>query len=418
MSLTKQTGIINIALFTFIVIATELFLNHRLDKRIAKYIIAVVVASGIVYLSWDIYLQVTSGENIGFVGLALKVLKHGTVGYVLFALGFAVIAIAIGAMHLAVLKGLYRLPVYLLLGVYFTALTAVIIFYDSDAGKKKDAVVLTIKSFIGHDSTTFGNEVTSSALLFGHSFRIVIALFLLLVVCLWKWMTSKKNCHSEIASAYGMKMIQFAIVAYLMYQYFRLAGYCYAQTYKVASVAIEPRYIAAFWCMLLILSWDFAFRNLKLEEQLYKMVVIVLSVFLLIFFDCSTIFTEMLDKNVEHEFIALEGVTFEFGDKIYLMDTNLSNAKSSDDFYYEVAPASSTAGTWYVDEFGGDKYTVEEVQNQLSDGGFNYIYIENIGDDFQEYYADLFDNPDDFAPNHIYRVFSQDDGTIKLELYR
>ncbi|MCR4904097.1 MAG: hypothetical protein K6A23_14660 [Butyrivibrio sp.] len=54
----------------------------------------------------------------------------------------------------------------------------------------------------------------------------------------------------------------------------------------------------------------------------------------------------------------------------------------------------------------------------LLDGEYNYVYIENIGDDFQEYYAELFVDPTEFEPNHIYSVINADGNDLKLQLLK
>jgi hypothetical protein len=123
-----------------------------------------------------------------------------------------------------------------------------------------------------------------------------------------------------------------------------------------------------------------------------------------------------VEKPEGHYFYALDGFEFEFGDKVFLMDVNKEAYDLFEEFYYEAAPAKIGSGTWYI-EYMGDKYTIEQVSQKLIDGGYNYVYIENLGPDFKEYYADLFTDPSTIDNNHIYSVKAEGN-SVKLEFIR
>jgi hypothetical protein len=297
-------------------------------------------------------------------------------------------------------------PKLIITGFAFAFSAACIAFmlsYDSPEELKKEAVILVFRSLFGFDYKGYGEVIKMDVFQIGHLIPMSIAIFFLGAYLLWRYLLHR-NDYSEEKHAFERYLIIFNIIGYALIQVFRLTGAVTSMAYKnQANLAIADNYIAGYFLAFIMFICYLFLKEYVDKGDFSGKTALIILVFLLSFFNCSTVLVNLLDKPREHYFYALDGFEFEFGDKVYLMDVNIEAENLNGDFYYQAAPAKSAGGTWYLD-YMGEKLTPKQVSEELIECGYNYLYVENIGPDFKEYYGELFSNPEDFDFNHLYSV--------------
>jgi hypothetical protein len=414
--ITKRTGIIDAMIFFFI-IYSAMILHRKYDlKKVWKIMVMYLVLSFGSYLSWEAYIASSGGKGRGLlsavVGIVGKLASRGA----LFVAAGVVVLIA-GVLFVVVLQNKHPRIIVGSIAIAFSA--ACLLFmrsYDSPAELKEEATVMVLRSLFGFDYRGYGENIKMDVFQIGHLLPLSIGLFFVIVYLLWRYYVKGKNYARE-KDLFVHYLVVLSIIGYGLLQIFRLTGAVTFMGYEnQANLAIADNYIGGYFLsFILFMVYDFLTEQREKEDFEGRTALVLLAI-LLSFFNCSAALVSLVEKPEGHYFYALDGFEFEFGDKVFLMDVNKEAYDLFEEFYYEAAPAKIGSGTWYI-EYMGDKYTIEQVSRKLIDGGYNYVYIENLGPDFKEYYADLFTDPSTIDNNHIYSVKAEGN-SVKLEFVR
>ena len=413
--LSKRTGIIDAIVYLIIIYAVML-LHKEFDlKKTWTVIGANLAAIGAAYLTWELYLTFTGTVTGGLSGTVAKMAGK------LFAAGPVVV---IGAIVVAIVvcivlwKLQTKKPIAViaaLMGAYTLVCIYLIKAKDVEESFKNEAFAYVARTFLGHDLTGYDGLIKIDVPQIGHGIPISMGAFLLLCIILWRVAILKKEEMSD-KNKFDDYMVIFLVVGYVLMQIFRLMGAIAFMAYKnQPTLAASDNYLGPYLLAMLVVLGELWLDHDRTRGDLGVNKTLVMLFAIMLFFNCGSIVLNLVEKPTEHYFYALEGQSFNYGDKIYLMDTNIENENLNPDFYFQVAPASSSAGSWYIDGYMSDRLTPEEVSDKLINGKFNYVYIENLGPDYKGYYDELFANPGDMDNNHLYSV-NVVDGMVSLVL--
>ncbi|WP_026517887.1 hypothetical protein [Butyrivibrio sp. MC2021] len=416
LTVSKRTGIIDAVIYLFIVYATVLLHGKLEIKKLWGIMVANIASMLLGYLSWEAYL-IASGSTTG--GLSKVVFKAADKLMQMGPLVVLALLVAAVVFVIAFITNQKKHPLVIISLISIAYLAVCIgysVIYDSDAGFKKEAVRYVIRTLVGYDLYSY-TELQLDAIQIGRLIPMSIGLFLILIYFIWRYCLKNKT-YDKNRDQFFQYYLVFTIIGYLFMQVFRYMGAVTSMAYKnQPSLATADNYLGGYLLAIMLLLVDEIVKNYKVHEEISGKAAIIALIVIMAFFDCSSVFNNLVEKPKEHYFYALDGFSFDFGDKVYLMDTNIEGENLSHDFYYQAAPAKAATGTWYVDGYMGEKFTVEQVSDKLIQGGFNYVYIENLGPDFKEYYADLFADPTTIDNNHIYSVDATGNKVV-LELVR
>lgn len=413
--LSKRTGIID-ALVYLLVIYSVMLLSKEYEIRQIWTVLGVnLLTVAVAYLSWNTYLSL-SGSKTGGISDTVsemigKVLGTGP----LIAIAAVVVAIAGCILLWICQKKNPPFVIAVLTGAYTLVCLYLIKAKDIEVSFKQQALAYVARTFLGHDLLGYDGVVKADVPQIGHAIPISMGAFLLLCIIIWRVFILRKENQSK-KDKFDEYLVVFMAVGYVLMQIFRLMGAIAFMSYKgQPSLAASDNYLGPYLLAMIVVLASMWLGHDKENGDLNGNRALILLFSMMLFFDCGSIVVNLVEKTSEHHFYAIEGIDFEFGDKIYLMDTNVENLNLNADFYYQVAPASSSGGSWYKDGFLSEKMSVEEVSEKLIKGEFNYVYIENLGPDYKGFYDELFADPADIDNNHLYSV-NVTEGMVSLVL--
>jgi hypothetical protein len=174
-------------------------------------------------------------------------------------------------------------------------------------------------------------------------------------------------------------------------------------------VAALNRYIGSYLYGLLILMW-----YVILDKPIfYVHYEILFSVGTLLLTSNSLSPIQMLiEKNQNMHYYAIErsGINVQYDDRFWFvyMDGD-SIGLQSQNFNYYVMPGTSNLNQSLMRNKSEELLSPDEFGRRLAEGGYNYLYLQNITDDFAEQYGQMFENAADISNGRLYNVLVNDD---------
>ena len=98
-------------------------------------------------------------------------------------------------------------------------------------------------------------------------------------------------------------------------------------------------------------------------------------------------------------------------DKFYYIDEDIKHCATNQvKFYYSIAPGRSEIERNADNANLSEKITANELEQYICEGQYNYLYINNLDNDFSGKYASLFQNPEAIGNGKLYKVTRDDTG--------
>ncbi len=404
-TLIKDPGVIIAAIACFMIG----YINIRSEIPVRKNIKCLCLCALPVFVSfssWHAYLSICETGGIGeifskFEAVYIPLLL--LLGAVICCLILWVVA---GSGFRARISGLYltrrQLAPGCVLAVYI--LFCVFMIFTIDVSRSE------LNEFLKNISTFLFDN---SMYYIGNVLKLPLILFAVLL-----YYAVKKYCIPGLPDPDldGRKESHFwdaLHCGFIMYFFFRVVSFAEYQMEFRETLHSFDRYIYQFYVVILITAFYYAVSISKAAEKKH---LVYLLLFILLFTKNSMVFSELFNKSKPESFAGLEGVSFDFGDDVFLMDVSIDDGGYDLDFKYQVVPANvndAYEATWYLaNNLDGRRLTPKEVSAKL--GKYEYVYIKNLDDGFREYYADLFEQGALIDPEHLYRVEQGAGGQVKL----
>ncbi len=392
-TLVKQLGFVFAFLAIFVIGGLNIKRNYEVKKNVLEIILCIVSVM-LAFGSWEIYRIALVGYMYSFANIAIAASqgKFALLPVMLLIL----IALVIFLMFSKRAQGMYfkvRSHIPEVIAISFSVISLVAIV------KISKSLGVPLEEYVDF---FFGME----NLYIGYILHFPLALFALgLLIIMYFCVKDRWDKGTVYMTFYG----------FIMWCLFRTIAHIAFQSHEVSYLTSMHRYVYSYFLAIMLLV------IYLLSETGSKQVMIGILVGTVILSNGSWILKEMVNQKSSREFRAIDTIDFDYGDKVFLVDTYIDDDRCEGDFYYQVIPASSNwdayEATWYLsNNLEGRRLTLEEVSKKILDGGYNYVYIRRFDDGFGEYYSELFDNIDDLSEQHIYSV-SNNNGLIKLTLY-
>ncbi len=400
-TLIKDPGVIIAAIACFMIGYINIRLELPVRKNLKRLCLCAVPVFA-AFSSWHGYLSICETGGLGaifskFEDFYLPILL--LLGFVIFCL---ILWAVIGSGGRNRISALYlerrQLAPGCVLAVYI--LFCVFLIFTIDGNRSElNEFLKNISTFVFDNSMYYlGNVVKLPLILFAVLLYFAVKKYG--VPRLSEWDGGKEGYIWD-ALYYG----------FVMYFFFRIVSFEQYQMEFRETLHSFDRYIYQFFVVILILAFYHAVSMAAEKKHL-----VYLLLFILLFTKNSMVFSELFNKSKPENFAGLEGVSFEFGDKVFLMDVYTDEDRFELDFKYQVAPANvnnAYEATWYpANDLDGRRLTVAEVSDRI--GSYDYVYLKNLDDGFREYYADLFEQGALIDPEHLYRVEQGAGGQVKL----
>ena len=240
----------------------------------------------------------------------------------------------------------------------------------------------------------------------------IIILIVLYIVNRYLIKRNRMDCSTSLDFNIAVMIIVSMLVymAVLLQSYIRSIGLENSD----ADLPSFERYMIPCW--LVITEWGI-YMFLRIQKNIQWKLYLVLGITMLFIADPGDLAGYMLVKYKQPEYLGIErsGVELTQRDSIYFVNGNEDNQFRTAPFSYYVMPASSdTAGVLRLDS--QNPITAREFAMAIKEGGYNYIYINQLDPRFIELYGTLFENGKDISPEHIYTVETESDGKVKFKL--
>lgn len=181
---------------------------------------------------------------------------------------------------------------------------------------------------------------------------------------------------------------------------------------------IERYLLGCFWAIIMLISYWIMDYYIDNKKQLLSIAAVAVVVIMMTNLGTFSDYMLMHPRHVSFYGFENAGITLTKEDNVFLiqeapMDVEYNVGAS---FTYDNYPASCSV----KNEFSYTKDKTERIEPSefskiLIDGGYNYIYIQSVYDDFADYYADMIDAEDiDVVSGSVFKVQKTDSQNVVL----
>lgn len=400
-TLIKQTGIIHVLLAIFVVFTVNVKNEERILNN-CKQLFLYGSVSLVAYLSWNVYTSMSEGSVSSSIAYAM--LTYFTKKQILVVIVgglFLLVFFAIPKVRHVFLKLYikYRMHTSDMAFVLFLVASLIIVIRFNYTEYEWTYYFKAFTEFLGDITVIYAGYMVKIPFVI---FTIALSFTINLIL--------KDQQYDRI-------MWNAVTISFIMYAVFRCITRIVVTPTEYPTASLG-RYLSSGFVVMIVYGFLMAYMYLKVEKK----DLILLSA-ILFFTNSSVIFSSIFDKPAPHDFPALDGVSFDVTDKIFLVDTFIDEDRCELQFMYETAPAlysgNAYEATWYKgNDLSGSRLTLDEVTSKLNDNDINYVYVRNVDEGFANYYSELFIDNGEILTDHLYKVLkSGENNSIQLELY-